>query len=40
MTEKKLLILRFDGALQSWDASSKWDERGTEDFPTKSGVVG
>lgn len=40
MAEKKMLILRFDGALQSWDATSKWDERGTEDFPTKSGIVG
>ena len=40
MAEKKLLILRLEGALQGWDASSKWDERGVEDFPTKSGVVG
>ena len=40
MAEKKLLILRLEGALQGWDAASKWDERGTEDFPTKSGVVG
>lgn len=40
MEEKKLLILRLDGAMQSWDASSKWDERGTEDFPTKSAIVG
>lgn len=40
MAEKKLLILRLEGVLQGWDASSKWDERGVEDFPTKSGVVG
>ena len=40
MAKKKLLILRLEGALQSWDASSKWDERSTGDFPTKSGVVG
>lgn len=40
MAEKKLLILRLEGALQAWDATSKWDERSTEDFPTKSGVVG
>lgn len=40
MAEKKLLILRLEGALQGWDASSKWDERGAGDFPTKSGVVG
>ena len=40
MAEKNLLILRLEGVLQAWDATSKWDERGTEDFPTKSGVVG
>ena len=40
MAEKKLLILRLEGALQGWDAASKWDERSVEDFPTKSGVVG
>lgn len=40
MTEKKLLILRLEGPLQSWDDSSKWDERGTRNFPSKSGVVG
>ena len=40
MAEKKLLILRLEGALQGWDAASKWDERGVEEFPTKSGVLG
>ena len=40
MGQKKLLILRLEGVLQAWDASSKWDERSTEDFPTKSGIVG
>lgn len=40
MAEKKLLILRLEGALQGWDAASKWDERSVEDFPTKSGVIG
>lgn len=40
MAEKKLLILRLEGALQSWGTASKWDERGTEEFPTKSGIVG
>ena len=40
MAEKKLLILRLEGALQGWDATSKWDERSVEDFPTKSGVIG
>lgn len=40
MAEKKLLILRLEGVIQAWDASSKWDSRSTEDFPTKSGVIG
>lgn len=40
MAENKLLILRLEGALQSWGATSKWDDRDTEDFPTKSGIVG
>ena len=40
MKEKQLLILRLEGALQSWDDNSKWDGRGTGEFPTKSGVVG
>lgn len=40
MAEKKLLILRLDGPLQSWGTMSKWDERGTDDFPSKSGIVG
>lgn len=35
-----MLILRLAGALQSWGASSDWDDRGTEDFPTHSGIVG
>ena len=40
MDNNKLVILRFEGVLQAWDAASKWDERGTELFPTKSGVAG
>lgn len=40
MAEKKLLILRLEGPMQSWDDASKWDERGTWDFPSKSGIVG
>ena len=41
MEEKKtLLILRLDGALQSWGDHSKWDIRDSGDFPSKSGVVG
>ncbi len=37
---KKLLILRLEGPLQSWGEVSKWDYRDSSDFPTKSGVVG
>ena len=36
----KLLILRLEGALQSWGEHSKWDDRDTGSFPTKSGVIG
>lgn len=34
------LLLRFAGPLQSWGSSSKFDVRGTDDLPTKSGVIG
>lgn len=41
MEEKKtLLILRLEGALQSWGDHSKWDVRDCGDFPSQSGVVG
>ena len=40
MADKKLLILRLEGPLQSWGTMSKWDTRDTEDFPSKSGIVG
>lgn len=40
MAEKKMLVLRLEGVLQAWDSSSKWNDRSTEDFPSKSGVVG
>lgn len=41
MEEKKtLLILRLEGALQSWGDHSKWDVRDSGDFPSKSGIVG
>lgn len=36
----KLLILRLEGALQSWGERSHWDHRDTAAFPSKSGVVG
>lgn len=34
------LLLRFAAPLQSWGSSSKFEIRKTENFPTKSGVVG
>lgn len=37
---KHLLILRLEGALQSWGESSKWDFRDSSTMPTKSGIVG
>lgn len=36
----KLLMLRLEGALQSWGESSKWDYRDSALIPTKSGIVG
>lgn len=37
---KHLLILRLEGALQSWGEDSKWDSRDSSPMPTKSGIVG
>ena len=31
MMDKKILILRLEGVIQSWDCTSKWDERSTEE---------
>ena len=36
----KVLLLRLEGALQSWGEWAKWDERDTALMPTKSGVIG
>ncbi len=36
----ELLLLRLEGALQSWGESAPWDNRGTAAAPTKSGIVG
>ena len=36
----ELIMLRLEGALQSWGESSAWDNRGTENYPTKSGILG
>lgn len=35
-----LLVLRLEGALQSWGEQAKWDDRDSASMPTKSGVVG
>jgi len=34
------LLLRLAGPLQSWGVDAKFDRRGTERAPTKSGVIG
>ncbi|WP_277064086.1 type I-E CRISPR-associated protein Cas5/CasD [Schaalia cardiffensis] len=36
----KILILKLAAPMQSWGASSRFTQRGTEAFPTKSGIVG
>ena len=37
---KRLLVLRLEGALQSWGDHAKWDFRDSGTMPTKSGIVG
>lgn len=37
---KQLLVLRLEGALQSWGDNAKWDFRDSGTIPTKSGIVG
>ena len=34
------LLLRLAGPMQSWGSSSLFDRRDTDDYPTKSGVIG
>lgn len=34
------LVLAFEGPVQAWGSGSKFDNRNTENFPTKSGVIG
>ncbi len=36
----RLILLRLEGPLQSWGEHSKWDDRDTARFPTKSGIIG
>lgn len=41
MEEKSsFLVLRLEGALQSWGESAKWDTRDSASMPSKSGIVG
>ncbi|MCI9355940.1 MAG: type I-E CRISPR-associated protein Cas5/CasD [Lachnospiraceae bacterium] len=35
-----VLLLRLSAPLQSWGSESMFDTRGTDDMPTKSGVIG
>jgi len=37
---KPILLLRLEGALQSWGLAARWDVRDTSYEPTKSGVIG
>lgn len=34
------LLLRLGGPLQSWGSNSLYDNRGTDYYPTKSGIIG
>lgn len=36
----RLILLRLEGPMQSWGERSKWDDRDTALFPTKSGIIG
>lgn len=41
MAEKtSLLVLRLEGAMQSWGDGSKWDDRDSASMPGKSAIVG
>ncbi len=40
MSNQPILLIRVEGALQSWGEHSKWNYRDTSFFPTKSGVIG
>lgn len=35
-----ILLLRLEGALQSWGERAKWNQRDSAFIPTKSGVIG
>lgn len=40
MTEVATLALRLAGPLQSWGTTSQFNRRGTDDRPSKAGVIG
>lgn len=40
MSTIPILVLRFEGVLQSWGERSKWGYRDSANLPTKSGIVG
>lgn len=40
MSNQPLLILRLEGLMQSWGERARWDNRDTNAFPSKSGIIG
>lgn len=40
MSKLKSILLKFKGPLQSWGTSSNFETRHTDDYPSKSGVLG
>ena len=40
MSKLKSILLKFQGPLQSWGTSSNFETRHTDDYPSKSGVLG
>lgn len=40
MSDSAVITLRLEGPLQAWGSDARWDYRGTDLFPTKSGVIG
>ena len=40
MSNSVITTLRLEGPLQAWGSDARWDYRGTDLFPTKSGIIG
>ena len=36
----EFVVMRLEGAMQSWGRQAYWDYRGTETMPTKSAICG